>query len=89
LAARAASKLCRELEKPIFLYWKGKKESQGSVRLPSKFDALELMEPCAKFLINYGGHSQAAGFGLENKNLDKFKACLIKNIGLTALFSEI
>jgi len=80
LAARAAGKLSREFEKPVFLYSKEGKESQGSVRLPSEFNALELMEPCAHLLINYGGHPQAAGFGLKNTNLIKFKKCLIASV---------
>ena len=80
LAARAAGKLSREFGKPVFLYSKEEKESQGSVRLPSEFDALELMKPCDKLLINYGGHPQAAGFGLKNANLVKFKKCLIKTL---------
>lgn len=80
LAARAAGKLSREFGKPVFLYSKEEKESQGSVRLPSELNALELMEPCAKLLINYGGHPQAAGFGLKNTNLVKFKKCLIKTL---------
>ncbi len=80
LAARAASHLVSEFERPVFLYHKGEKTSQGSARAPADFDLLAAMEPCANLLINWGGHRQAAGFGLKNKNLAKFKQRLVKEI---------
>jgi single-stranded DNA-specific DHH superfamily exonuclease len=40
------------------------------------------MTPCAKILLNYGGHPRASGFGLKNENLEKFRKCLIDNYQL-------
>ncbi len=80
LAARAASYLVKEYKVPVFLYNRGKEESQGSVRGPSKIDVVELMKPCRDLLLNFGGHPRAAGFGLKNENLNKFKDCLEKQL---------
>jgi len=79
LAARAASKLVNEFKKPVFLYQKGP-ECQGSARAPSGFNLLKMMEPCSSFLINWGGHKQAAGFGLLDKDIKKFRNCLKNSI---------
>lgn len=79
LAARSASKLVSEFDKPVFLYNKGAEISQGSARAPSEYDLLEMMKPCSRLLVNWGGHPPAAGFGLKNKNLKRFRECLIKN----------
>ncbi len=80
LAARAASYLVKEFKVPVFLYNRGEKESQGSVRGPSEINVVELMKPCRELLLNFGGHPRAAGFGLKNENLNKFKDCLEKQL---------
>lgn len=74
-----ASILSGKYSKPAFLFKKMKDVSQGTVRAPSNVNIVELMKKCAKCLITFGGHPQAAGFRVENKNLEKFKKCLIKN----------
>lgn len=78
----AASKLCGHFLKPTFLYSQARGVSQGSVRTPEGIDSIAMMDPCAKLLINYGGHPPASGFGLKNKDIEKFKKCLIENYKL-------
>lgn len=73
-----ASILSRKYQKPVFLFKKGKTESQGSTRGPSGCNLVEAMKSCSRYLITYGGHPPAAGFGIKNENLEKFKECLIK-----------
>lgn len=63
---------------PVFLYKKGEEESQGSVRAPGGFNTVSAMKSCSKFLETFGGHALASGFRVKNKNLEKFKACLIE-----------
>jgi len=75
-----ASNLCKQYEKPVFLYKKMKEESQGTVRAPKETDAVQLMKNCSELLLTFGGHPQAAGFRIKNENLEKFKKCLIKNL---------
>ncbi len=73
----AASMLSQKYQRPVFLYRKDKDDSQGSIRAPAGFNVVESMKACSQSLITYGGHPQAAGFSLKNKNLEEFKECLI------------
>lgn len=70
--------LSQKTQKPVFLYKKGEKESQGSIRAPSGFNTVQAMKKCSENLITYGGHPQASGFKINNKHLEQFKECLIK-----------
>ena len=72
-----ASILVQKYQRPVFLYAKNDKESQGSIRAPSGFNVVEAMKGFSKNLITYGGHPKAAGFRIKNKYLDKFKQSLI------------
>ena len=79
----AASKICHNHKKPVFLYSQREEASQGAVRTPAEIDGVKAMARCSKLLLTYGGHPQAAGFKVENKNLENFKKCLteyFKNI---------
>ncbi|MCK4781893.1 DHH family phosphoesterase [Candidatus Parcubacteria bacterium] len=78
LAGPVATRICREYKKPTFIFRIGKKQSQGAVRMPEGLDAVKAMASCHKLLETYGGHPPAAGFSLDNKNLEEFKECLIK-----------
>lgn len=79
LISSVASSLCQKYLKPIFLYKKMEKESQGTVRAPKDVDTVALMKKCSEYPLTYGGHAQASGFRIENEKLEKFKSCLIKN----------
>ncbi|MDD5639415.1 MAG: DHH family phosphoesterase [Candidatus Pacebacteria bacterium] len=72
-----ASRLSNYYNKPIFLYQKYDNLSRGTVRLPKKYNAIKAMESCSSLLQTFGGHSPAAGFTVENKNLEKFRLALI------------
>lgn len=78
LLGTAASILARNFKKPVFLYKKKEKESQGSIRAPEGFNTVDAMKSCSELLITFGGHAKASGFTIENKNLEKFKQCLIE-----------
>lgn len=78
LLGAVASRICQRYQAPTFLFKIGKVESQGTVRVPSGIDSVKLMQQCSKLLETYGGHPQASGFRIKNKNLEKFKQCLIK-----------
>jgi len=75
-----ASILTHRHLKPVFLYKKMAKESQGTIRSPAGIDTVDLMKKCKKHLLTFGGHAQASGFRAKNQNLDKFKNCLIKEL---------
>ncbi|MDP3995886.1 MAG: DHH family phosphoesterase [bacterium] len=80
IISSVASIISRRYSKPVFLYKKLAKESQGTVRSPREVNSVSLMKKCSKLLLTYGGHPPAAGFRIKNVNLEKFKECLIKNI---------
>jgi len=44
----------------------------GSARGPEYFNLVEALKSCEKYLENYGGHFQAAGFTLPKENLPNF-----------------
>ena len=76
LAGSVASIMSSKYQKPAFIYKKGDKESCGSVRNPKDTNSVEAMKTCSKFLITYGGHANASGFRIKNKDLEKFENCL-------------
>ncbi len=76
----AASRICNEYQKPCFIFKRKNRESRGSVRVPKEVDAVKIMAKCSSLLETFGGHTLAAGFAIKNKNLEKFKKCLIDNI---------
>lgn len=74
----AASKICRTYQKPVFLYNQKDGVCQGAVRTPKGIDGVKAMMGCSKILETYGGHPQAAGFRIKEKDLAVFKECLVK-----------
>ncbi len=80
LLSTVASIICRCYEKPVFLYKKMAKETQGTVRSPKNIHSVSLMKKCSAMLLTYGGHAQASGFRVKNSQLEKFRQCLLKNL---------
>ncbi|OGZ18915.1 MAG: hypothetical protein A2175_02150 [Candidatus Nealsonbacteria bacterium RBG_13_42_11] len=80
LLSSVASIISRTYSKPTFLYKKMAEETQGTVRAPNDLNSVDLMKKCSKYLLTYGGHPQASGFRVKNKNLEKFRICLINNL---------
>lgn len=78
LAGSLASKVIRRYKKPVFIYVKEKDGVRGSVRVLDKQDSVKAMASCKKYLRSFGGHAPAAGFALEEKNIENFKGCLVK-----------
>ncbi len=79
LLSTVASIICNNYKKPVFLYKKMAKESQGTVRSPKNVNSVCLMKKCSQYLLTFGGHAQASGFRLKNENIEKFKKCLLRN----------
>ncbi len=73
LLGKVASRLVRDLNKPVFIYKIKGEESQGTVRVPSGYDAVKAMSASEEILSNYGGHPPAAGFTIKTEKLDQFK----------------
>lgn len=80
LLGTIASIICQKQGKPTFIFKTLENESQGTVRSTDEIDSVALMKNCKDLLLTYGGHPKASGFRVKNENLEKFKACLIKNL---------
>ncbi|MCD6550406.1 DHH family phosphoesterase [bacterium] len=77
-AGSVASLLCRDFQKPIFIFKIGDKISRGAVRTPKDINSIKAMESCSHLLETFGGHPVASGFTIRTENLEEFKECLIK-----------
>jgi single-stranded-DNA-specific exonuclease len=67
-----AGRIADKYKRPTVVLKKGKEESKGSFRSIPQINIIEKIEECSELLVKYGGHSQAAGVTIKNKNLDKF-----------------
>jgi single-stranded-DNA-specific exonuclease len=72
LVGLAAGRLSDELSRPALIFSKGDKKSVGSGRSIPCFNLIEAVSRCQDFLLEFGGHSQAAGFTLLNNQLSDF-----------------
>ena len=68
-----AGRLADEYSRPFLVLQEKDDQSAGSGRSIPEFNLIEAIEKCKEMLISFGGHSQAAGLKIENKNLKKFK----------------
>ena len=71
-----AGKLTEKFKRPVAILKKEGDESKGSFRSIPQINIIESIEACSELLVKYGGHAQAAGITIKNKNLEKFYAKL-------------
>lgn len=72
-----AGKICEEYKKPcIVLSQDDKGVVCGSARSVERLNIYDILTKFAKYLIKFGGHSQAAGLSLAYENLDEFTKAL-------------
>ena len=67
-----ASKLLEKFYKPVFIMTHGK----GSVRSTSGISAVAALDYAAHTLERYGGHSQAAGFAIQDGKIPDFREAI-------------
>ena len=68
-----AGKLADEYSRPFLILSEKDGKIAGSGRSIPKFNLIEAIEKCKDILIEFGGHSQAAGLKAESKNFEKFR----------------
>ena len=71
-----ASRLTEKYYRPSIVCHRGEELTRASCRSIKEFHITHALDRCSHLLVRHGGHSMAAGFTVENKNLDK----LIDNI---------
>lgn len=67
-----ASKIADEFYRPTIIITKSNNHYKGSARSISRFDITKFLRSLKKYLIDVGGHAQAAGFTIEEKQLKDF-----------------
>lgn len=67
-----ASRLAEKNYRPAIVIEQGEEESRGSCRSITEFHITKALDETADLLERYGGHAQAAGFTVRNKNLPEF-----------------
>lgn len=72
-----ASRLAEEFYRPAVVVKVGETESRGSVRSIPEFDIHRALSQCSGLLTRFGGHPQAAGFTVSNRNLNALRQRLI------------
>ena len=69
-----ASRLSEEYGKPAFVISAGVEgDAKGSCRSFAGFSLYDALKACAGTLTKFGGHTQAAGFSVEEHRIDEFR----------------
>lgn len=68
-----ASRLTEKYNRPAVVLTKSSGLITGSARSVSNFDIYKAVESCRDLLVNFGGHTYAAGLSLKEENLQRFE----------------
>ncbi len=68
-----AAKLCNQFNRPAFIMVKSGDSYKGTCRSIEGINIYNLLTACSDLLLEFGGHSQAAGFSIDVKNIPEFK----------------
>ena len=68
-----ASRLSEKYSRPSFMIHLNGDSGKGSCRSWGGFNLFAALESCSDLLIGFGGHELAAGFTIEEKNIDAFR----------------
>lgn len=68
----AAAKISERWGMPTAVITRDFKPARGSARGLLGGDLVGLLSVCGEHLVRFGGHAMAAGFAIEEKNLDRF-----------------
>ena len=72
-----AGRLVEEFYRPVVVFKLGPDVCRGSGRSIREFDIMAAFKECEDLLSRFGGHTRAAGFSLQTKNLDQFQQRLL------------
>jgi single-stranded-DNA-specific exonuclease len=73
-----AGRLAEEYYRPSVVLEIGEEQSRASCRSIPEFNITHALDECADLLVRHGGHAMAAGFTVDNANIDKLKKELQK-----------
>jgi single-stranded-DNA-specific exonuclease len=69
-----ASRIIERIYRPTIVLTESNGKATGSARSIKHFDVYEAIEACSDLLINFGGHTYAAGLTLEIADIPEFQA---------------
>lgn len=75
-----AGRVCEKFYRPSIVLSDKGEILKGSARSVKDIDLVKLLTTQEKLLKSFGGHKQAAGLTLENKNFDEFKKNISKEV---------
>ncbi len=75
-----ASRLIERIYRPTIVLTESNGKATGSARSITHFDVYDAIEACSDLLINFGGHTYAAGLTLEIADIPKFQARFEKEV---------
>ncbi|MFA7169275.1 MAG: single-stranded-DNA-specific exonuclease RecJ [Candidatus Paceibacterota bacterium] len=87
LVGLVAGKLTEEFSRPFLILKEEDGKYAGSGRSIPAFNLIESIEKCSDLLLQFGGHSQAAGIKLEKTNFKKFEKAM-NEIAEKVLYEE-
>lgn len=73
IAGLVAGRLSEEFYRPAIVVKVGEKISGGSCRSIPEFNIIQALEQCRGLLLQFGGHTKAAGFTLLTHNLPRLQ----------------
>ena len=65
-----ASRLVEAYYRPAVVFQRGDEQSRASCRSIPEFHITRALDECADLLVRHGGHAMAAGFTVDNRNID-------------------
>lgn len=68
-----AGRLAEEYYRPSVVLEIGEEQSRASCRSIPEFNITHALDECADLLVRHGGHAMAAGFTVDNANIDRLK----------------
>ncbi|MDR2772849.1 MAG: single-stranded-DNA-specific exonuclease RecJ [Elusimicrobiota bacterium] len=68
-----AAGMVKTYSKPVFLLINDGKTAVGTARSVEGFNIIDALDNVKDILIKYGGHNQAAGFMIDNSNIEEFR----------------
>ncbi|MEY8339355.1 single-stranded-DNA-specific exonuclease RecJ [Lachnospiraceae bacterium 62-35] len=83
LAGIIAGRLRERYQKPAFVITKSEQSAKGSGRSIEAYHMFNGLVGVRELLTKFGGHPMAAGFSLEEQNIDEFRKRLNENTELT------
>ena len=83
IAGLVAGKIKERFNRPVFVVTKGEEGLKGSARSIPPYNMFEKMNEVKELFTKFGGHAMAAGFSLEEGNLEDLSVKLNEKAGLT------